>query len=94
MCQQKDDKLAIFLAMLIAHVERWRLFTIDSDSHETIQGVIGKLYKLHVPNLEFFCVALEGNSERLTVNHTPAKRLIFTGGAPRLSHFECPHWEI
>lgn len=84
----ENSNLTLSLAMLIPHVERWRLFTVNSCSYPTLKRIVVAIRELSAPNLVHFGVYLRANE---CPNNIPSLECptIFAGGAPRLTYFEC-----
>jgi hypothetical protein len=90
----EDEKgicLALSLAMLVPHVDRWRLCIIRSYSYPTIKQIVMAIHESAAPNLEHFvmCLRPSYSPEGLSCLEHAFQASIFTGGAPRLRYFEC-----
>jgi hypothetical protein len=89
---REDDTLAPSLVMLIAHVDRWSLFTSGCRSYRTFQQIVIAINPLSAPNLTRCSIYLcENEFERrhLSTYMQGFSELIFTGGTPCLSFFAC-----
>lgn len=87
---KEDESLAPSLVMLIAHVDRWRTFTVRH-SYSTIKEIVTAIHPLSAPNLVHFGIYLYENDSQqdLSSYENAFSECIFIGGAPCLSYFEC-----
>ena len=89
---REDDTLVPSLAMLIAHVDRWRLFTSACRSYRTFRQIMRGINPLSAPNLTRCSIYLcenEFEQRNLSTYMQGFSKLIFTGGTPCLSFFVC-----
>ena len=88
---ERSISLALILAILVPHVDRWRLCIIRSYSYPTIKQIVTAVHESAAPNLEHFVMCLHPSSSPggLSCLEHAFQASIFTGGAPRLRYFEC-----
>ena len=74
---------------LVAHVGRWRSFTVGYSVESSINGIAFALHSLAAPNHPY----MQSDDDQLypTLHRT---QFILTGGAPCLSHSDCNNISI
>ena len=87
----KEDSLALSLAMVVPHVHRWRRCIIRSYSYPTIEQIVTAVRESTAQNLEHFVMYLRASLSRedLSYSEFAFRSSIFMGGAPRLKYVEC-----
>jgi hypothetical protein len=84
-----DNSLDTTLMALVAHVGRWRSFTVGYSVESSINGIVVALHSLAAPNHPY----MQSDDDQLypTLHRT---QFILTGGAPCLSHSDCNNISI
>lgn len=84
-----DPSLQQSLVALIAHVHRWRRFSIHTYSYLTMKVIVDAIHPLTAPNLTHFRVYRFENELQEDASESTFRGSVFTGGAPLLHSVEC-----